>query len=323
MRRKLLFFLGFAVLLAALYFWFTGDFDTALFFETFSNIRPVWIVTSILVTFLGYIMRAFRWQILLISLKPIRLAPLVSATVLGFSAIYALGRAGEFVRPVWIARREEISITGSFAAILLERVFDMLMILLLFAISLVLVQLPIDAEDSIALLARAAWLLLMISVVALGSSVLFQKYVGIVAERIRLERLRKFLEMFGEGLRSTSNVRDLGLVSLYSLLLWFGIALQFWLMLVGLNFDFTFPATTLILVGSAIGSIAQVPGIGGGFQAGFIFSVTSFFLVPVETAIAASLIAWFVTYVPTMVVAAIYMMWKGISTHELVAEEPA
>ena len=46
------------------------------------------------------------------------------------------------------------------------------------------------------------------------------------------------------------------------------------------------------MVGAAIGSIAQTPGIGGGFQAGYIFCMTSFFMVPTEQAIATSLLAW-------------------------------
>ncbi len=120
MRRKLLFFLGFTALITAAILLFQRDFDSELFFESFRNVRPGWLLASVAATFVSYAIRALRWQILLKSLKLIPLGSLVSATLLGFSAIYALGRAGEFVRPVWIARKEEISTTGSFAAILLE-----------------------------------------------------------------------------------------------------------------------------------------------------------------------------------------------------------
>ena len=323
MRRKLLYFLGFAALITATLLLFRRDFDSALFFESFSNVRPAWLFASIIVTFVTYAIRALRWQVLLISLKLIRLGSLVMATLLGFGAIYALGRAGELVRPVWIARTEEISTIGSFAAIVLERVFDLLMVLLLLAVSLAFVQLPMGAEDSVSLLAQAAWIILIVAGSALGASILFEKYVTVVAKKFAGRRIRRYLETFRAGLAATSNLRNLGFVAGYSLLLWFVLAIQFWFMLLGLNFDLPISATTLILVGSAIGSIAQVPGIGGGFQAAFIFCLTTFFLVPVETAIAASLIAWIITYTPTLLVAAIYMMWKGISAHELVAQEPA
>lgn len=323
MRRKLLFFLGFTALITAAILLFQRDFDSELFFESFRNVRPGWLLASVAATFVSYAIRALRWQILLKSLKLIPLGSLVSATLLGFSAIYALGRAGEFVRPVWIARKEEISTTGSFAAILLERVFDLLMLLLLFALSLAVVRLPIGAEEAATLLSQAAWVLLVIAVSALGASILFEKYVPIVAGKLTEGRIRSLLLTFGEGLAATSNLRNLGLVTGYSLLMWLGLALQSWVMLVGLGFDMTIVAATLIMVGSALGSIAQVPGIGGGFQAGFVFCLTGLFSVPLETAIAASLVAWILNYAPTIVVAAVYMIWKGISTDELVAQEPS
>ena len=50
-----------------------------------------------------------------------------------------------------------------------------------------------------------------------------------------------------------------------------------------MNFHFSFAAATLVMVGAAIGSIAQIPGIGGGFQAGYVFCMTTFFMVSAGT----------------------------------------
>jgi uncharacterized protein (TIRG00374 family) len=322
MRRKMLFLLGFVALVAGGLLVFQRDFDTNLFFQGFRNVRPTWLVAAIIGTFVSYALRAVRWQILLASLKSIRVGPLLSATLLGFCAIYTLGRAGELFRPVWIARQEAISTTGSFAAILLERVFDLLLILLLFATSLAFVELPEGTRHLASILTRTAWLVWGGATLSLICAILFERYVEVGARRLSYGRLRRFLETFATGLAATSSARRLGLVTGYSLLLWIGIALQFWVMLLGLNLNLSLPATTLVLVGSALGSIAQVPGIGGGFQAGFIFGLTTFFLVPVETAAAASLMAWLITFAPTLVVAAIYMMLKGISAHQLIAGEP-
>jgi hypothetical protein len=95
------------------------------------------------------------------------------------------------------------------------------------------------------------------------------------------------------------------------------IVLQFWFMLLGMNFDFSAQASTLVLVAAAIGSIAQVPGIGGGFQAGFVFCLTTFFAVPTEQAIAASLVAWAFSYVPTIAAGGLYMIVQGLSFKDL------
>ena len=319
----MLFFLSFGAVAVAVILLLRSDFNSELFFKSLGNVRPAWLIASVTVTFACYILRAVRWQVLLTSLKFIRLGPLITATLLGYSAIYALGRAGELVRPVWIARTEQIPASGSFAAILLERIFDFLLIVLLFAVSLAWVELPVGTGGSLASLARASWALSIAAVAALGLSMVFHKYVGLLTARLAQGRPRRLLETFRAGLTATSTLKDLRLLIGYSVLLWLGITLQFWLMLVGLNVNLSLPAATLTLVGSALGSIAQIPGIGGGFQAGLVFCLTTFFLIPIETAIAASLLAWIVTYTPTLLAGASYMVWKGISTRELLAQEPA
>ena len=323
MGRKLLVLLTLAAFAVAAYLLFRQDFDSGLFLESFTNVRPMWLVASTMLTFVGYVIRAFRWQILLISMKLIKMTSLVGATILGFSVIYLLGRAGEFARPVWIARREGVALAGSFATIVVERVFDTLMLIVLFAATVGVVRTETEAPGAIDLLTTSVWLLLALSSVALLAFILFRAHVSSIARRLPFKRLSATVERFGDGLAITGSWRNLGLTTVYSLLMWLGIALQFWLMLVGLNLEFTFREATLVLVASALGSIAQVPGIGGGFQAGFIFCVTTFFLVPLETAVGASLVAWFVTYVPTIVVAAIYMTWKGISARDLITPAPA
>ena len=193
-------------------------------------------------------------------------------------------------------------------------------LIVLFAATVGVVRTETGAID---LLTTSVWLLLALSSVALLAFIVFRAHVSSIARRLPFKRLSATVERFADGLAITGSWRNLGLTTVYSLLLWLGIALQFWLMLVGLNLEFTFREATLVLVAAALGSIAQVPGIGGGFQAAFIFCVTTFFLVPLETAVGASLVVWFLTYVPTIVVAAIYMTWKGISARDLITPEPA
>ena len=85
--------------------------------------------------------RALRWAVFLKPLKPHpSMRNLMSATIVGFTAITLFGRPGEFVRPYLIARKEQVPVTSQFAAWVLERIFDLLMALLLFAFALTRVQ---------------------------------------------------------------------------------------------------------------------------------------------------------------------------------------
>jgi len=70
---------------------------------------------------------------------PIKAASLWSlfvGQVLGFSAIFLVGRPGELVRPAYIAKKENVSMSSMIAVWLLERVFDTIAMVVLFAAAL-------------------------------------------------------------------------------------------------------------------------------------------------------------------------------------------
>src|SRR5947207_3172993 len=168
MNRKLLFLLILtAVGIIALYRMVGWNFDWSLFASSLWNIQPWWLTLSIVATLLTYVVRAFRWQVLLNPLKEIPMGPLLSTNVLGFSAICLVGRAGEVVRPVWLTRRERVPLTASVATIIVERFLDTLMLIALFGGALLLVKLPSAAEHTIAIMKNTAWIMVAGSVVTM------------------------------------------------------------------------------------------------------------------------------------------------------------
>src|SRR5258708_6790538 len=109
--------------------------------STFAHVHWHWVALSLIPMLGTYWGRALRWAVFLKPLKPHpSLRNLLSATVVGFTAITLFGRPGEFVRPYLIARKEEVPVTSQFAAWVLERIFDLLMALLLFAFALTRVE---------------------------------------------------------------------------------------------------------------------------------------------------------------------------------------
>jgi len=318
MNRKLLFLLILTgVSIIALYKTSGWDFDWALFASSLWNIQPWWFTLSIVATLLTYVFRAFRWQVLLNPLKEIPMGPLISTNVLGFSAICLVGRAGELVRPVWLTKRERVPLTASVATIVVERFLDMLMLIALFGGALLLVKLPSAAAHTVTLMKNTAWVMVAGSLAALILFFFFRSNVERIVKYVPVARLALLLKSFSQGLSFLDKGSSFGLVLVHSVLLWVVIALQFWFMLLGMNFHLSISAATVVMVGAAIGSIAQVPGIGGGFQAGYVFCMTTFFIIPPEQAIATSLVAWVSTLVPTVLLGGIYMVSHGLSLKEL------
>jgi glycosyltransferase 2 family protein len=318
MSRKSLFFLCLALVAAFLIYQWSGlGFDWSLFFSSLWNVQPIWLGASIVATLMTYVVRAVRWQVLLSPLKSVRMGTLISTNVLGFSAIYLIGRAGEVVRPVWLTRQEQIPLTASVATIIVERFLDTLMLVTLFGWALLVVKVPSTAGSIVAVMKNTAWVMIGGSIAALIVLFFFRANIERILEHVPFRRLGRLLHSFSEGLSFLDRGASCGLAMAHSVLVWVVIVLQFWFMLHGMNFPFSIAAATLVMVGAAIGSIAQVPGIGGGFQAGYIFCMTTFFAVPKEQAIATSLIAWVSSYVPTVVAGGLYMISHGLSLKDL------
>src|SRR5216684_5602659 len=96
--------------------------------------RPEWLALSLATMFVNLAIRSRRWQYLLEPLRRTTFANAFRATAVGFAASTVLpARAGELIRPYFLARQDHISATGAFATIILERLLDVVTVLVLLA----------------------------------------------------------------------------------------------------------------------------------------------------------------------------------------------
>ena len=314
--RKSFFLLVLCVIAAiAAYRIWGQDFDWSLFLSSLSKMKAGWLAASVIVTLATYWLRALRWQILLAPLKAVPIRTLLSITVVGFSAIFLLGRAGEVARPLWLTRREKVALTGSVATIVVERVLDMIMLTLAFGLALI--SSDVTTSPTLTQLQSRAWIVAAVAGGGLVALFVLRSHGAWLVRIMPVRRLASLIESFLQGLSFLKDGRSLGIVAFQSALLWVVIAMQFWFMLLGMNFSFSAGAATLVMVGAAIGSIAQVPGIGGGFQAGYIFCMTALMRVPLEQAVATSLIATVFSFVPTVLISPLFMVGQDFSLRNL------
>jgi len=316
MSRKLLVLLALALIVVIVAYWVWGrEFDWSLFLSSLKTVKGGWLAASIAATMGTYWFRAVRWQVLLAPLKAIRVPSLFAITVIGFSAIFMLGRAAELARPIWLSRREKVALTGSVATIVVERFLDLIMLILAFGVALLTADVP--GSPLVALLKRAALIIAAVAAAALISLFILRSNAAWVVGKIPFRRVASWMDSFLQGLSFLQNGKSLALVFIQSVGLWILIALQFWFMLLGMNFSLSAASATLVMVGAGIGSIAQIPAIGGGFQAGYIICMTAFFQVPKEQAVATSLVAAFLSFVPTIAISFLFMAAQGFSLREL------
>ncbi len=291
-----------------------------------------WLTLAFLTALITYVGRAVRWEVLLRPLVPKpNFWKLNSATFIGFAAVVLFGRAGEPVRPYLIARNEGVSFTSQVAAWVVERILDMLMVLIVFGLALTQVssgvirpgprtKLVMDAGGYTAGGIGVACLVLLIGLARFrgGVRARLMDALGFLPEATRT-RIGKVLESFEQGMEAMRNGWHVVLLVVYTVAEWLLIALSF------LFLFWAFPEThalgiaeTVMMMGLiAFGSLLQIPGVGGGMQVVTVLGLTELFGVSLEAATGISLMLWLVTFVSILPLGLFLAFHEGIKWRTL------
>ena len=308
------------------------SFDWSLAAASFARLHWEWLALALIPMFGTYYGRALRWAVFLKPLKPRpSIRNLLSATIIGFTAVTLFGRPGEFVRPYLIAVKERVPVTSQFAAWVLERMFDLLMALLVFAFALSRVQ-----ASGVQVGERLAWILaaggkivvgvcLLLLVVILSFRHLakpFQRWLTTVLRFLpehRHAKVERFVDAFVRGIESTRSDGALLLVFVYSVIEWFLIAAGYWSVAQAFSGMLTLSLVdVLIFMGFvSFGSAVQIPGIGGGMQVVAVLVLTELFGVRLELASSFALITWFITFVAVVPLGLLVALKEGLDWHSL------
>ena len=313
-------------------------FNWHVFIERTQDANAFYLASAVALIYVDYVLRAVRWKLFL---KPVCEVPwrrLLGPTMVGFAGIALLGRPGEFVRPYVIARKENLPISSQMAVWAVERIFDTGAFAVLVALDLVfapsLRTLPHYAGF------RNAGLALMVGVVAasLFLVLLYRKtdemaawaerrfaHTPHVAHKASL-RIREF----GRGLHTIHTVGHFFKLAAVSMAVWLVIAASY-LQVVhayGGKLQHMRISHVILLMGSAmIGSVVQLPAVGGGTQLATIGMLHYVFDVRPELAASCGMMIWLVTFMMVIPVGLILAHREHISfveaTRIAAAEEEA
>ncbi|MBV9507429.1 MAG: flippase-like domain-containing protein [Acidobacteriia bacterium] len=310
---------------------YSRGFDWRLVRSSFAHVRWIWFFLAVLFIYASYWGRALRWAVFL---KPLRARPsmrnLLTATVIGFTAITLLGRPGEFVRPYLIAIKEKVPVTSQLAAWFLERMFDLLMSLVLFGFALGRIT-----SSGVALGPQLSWVLSVggrligfASVALLIILILFRHFAEPARRWIlrsleflsaaKLARAEKLVSAFVQGVESTRSDAALVLVLTYSVLEWALITGCFWCLATSFADINLSIVDVLILIGFvSLGGVIQIPGVGGGVQVVVILLLTELFGIRLELATTFAFLVWILTFVAIVPAGVLMMLKEGLDWQKL------
>jgi hypothetical protein len=312
-----------------------GNFRWTRLWALITGARPGPLLLVLMAVFATYMVRALRWRFFLSPIKKASLWVLFVGQILGFSSIYLIGRPGEFVRPAYIAKKENVSMSAMVAVWLLERIFDTVFLVLLFAAALDFEPLePETARGSTILSAlhRGGDVTLVLAVLLIAGLLLFWlRSAQLTAWILRvfgflpaaaLRRFGRILRSFAEGLSVIRSWKDLLVTLALTAVVWVLNTSVFWLVFQSLGgevAELSWLASAVTLFCAALGLAVQIPGIGGGYQVGIILALNELFNASAEAATGGALLVWIVMSVPCLVSGLVLLVHEGLTFKKLEA----
>lgn len=257
-----------------------------------------WLVPGIAVYFLAVWARAWRWHYLLRPLKSVSTKAMFPIVCIGYFGNNVFpARAGELLRAVVLKRKEDIPVSSSLATIIVERVFDGVVML-----GFVFINLSeiagltsgsgfVGSIRTLALLGTGAFIgALILFLLAAMFPQKAQLAAAILIEHLVPERFREkvlgFTERFLSGLESLRSPRDVLMVFVTSVVIWLLETVKYWFVMQAFPLEVSFFALMLMngIVNLAT-TIPSAPGYVGTFDAPGIAVLQAY---GVEKAVAAA-----------------------------------
>jgi uncharacterized protein (TIRG00374 family) len=314
-----------SLLAIALLAWFLWNADMAAVGAQIRHARVDLLALSVVSVAFTYVVRAVRWRYLLEPLGHARFRTTFRTTVIGFAALSLLpARMGDVLRPYLLARQEGFNAASTFATIVMERVLDMVTVLVLLASYVLLLGgretlppkllAPVRASATVAAAVAAALLAIMWTLATHPERI---GHLVLRSERLLPTRVAHALSAlartFSQGFAVAREARALSFAMAWSFPVWLGIALQVWLVTIAFGIDMPFPGAFLLQALLVIGVAMPTPGGVGGYHAMYRLGVTAFFGAPNDRAVGAAIMAHASSVIPVALVGIVFMMQDGIS----------
>jgi uncharacterized protein (TIRG00374 family) len=311
--------------------WRNFDWDT--FWSQTDQVNKRHIFHAVGLIYLAYVVRAFRWKIFL---RPVRRQAswwgLVAPTLIGFCGLAILGRPGELIRPYLISRKENLPFSSQLGVWAVERIFDIGAFTLLLMIAVFIARSPRELEyygrfrtAGLVLLGIVIGMIAIALAISRNGEALaswverrFSHLAANLGKRIAL-RVREF----HGGLDTIDSAFSFLQLVVVSVVMWCMIAVAYKEVTHSYGVEeLEIPQTqVLLLMGSSmVGSMIQLPGVGGGSQLATIATLEHVFDVPHELAASCGIMLWLVTFVAVIPLGLLLAHRERLSFRRLAAE---
>src|SRR5688572_11185486 len=327
--KKWRFWLG--VLISILFIWLAlRGLHLNDFWGVVKQANYIWLIPGIGVYFIGVWVRAWRWHYLLRPMKHIPTSKMFPITTIGYMGnnIYP-ARAGEVLRAVILKRKEGVPVSASLATIIVERIFDGVVMLAFVFVNLSELAKLTGASGFVGNIQQVAIIGTGIFLGALIIFLLAAMFPQVTAkfglwfiERLTPQRFHqrviRMMNRFLDGLASLRSPLNVLMVFFTSIIIWLLETGKYWFVMHAFDFQVSFFALMLMngIVNLAT-TIPSAPGYIGTFDAPGIAVLTAYG-VSQATAAGYTLTLHVALWLPITILGAYYLAREGIKwIHDL------
>lgn len=234
------------------------DFDFAEAKRIFlSEMNIWWLVATLIPITASHVMRGLRW---LITLEPLGYRPksgdTIDAVFVAYASNVVVPRVGEVSRCAVLTKYDKVPFSKALGTLVAERLVDMLLVLLFVGVML-LTQLPMFASFfaetgtnsfSLGELFTSPKTYIIIGIVGAGAALLWWW----LRNTMLYAKLKQMVRGFVDGLLSFRTMKRKGLFALYTIGIWVGYFLEFYIAF------FCFPFTAELTVVQALVIFAAI-----------------------------------------------------------------
>ncbi len=305
------------------------------------SVRYIYLIPAVLMIALGYLIRAMRWRYLIGSIKEVKTVNLLSPLFVGFMGNLLPARAGEVIRAYLLGKKENISFSASFATIFIERLFDLIsMLLLLFWVLIFRPGVFVsggsgESHKLLGYMIKFGWISFIGVIFIFLFSALLQyknewamQIIGFFIKPFPWkwgDRITRLVQSFSEGLKIVKDKRGFIAVILLSFLLWGTFVFSYYPLYLAFNIEGQLPIiSSLVILCLTIGifiSLFPTPGFLGAFQAACVVALHEIFKIPKAVAASYGIIAWLVAMGFVTIVGTIFIIKDNISLGSLSSDK--
>jgi uncharacterized protein (TIRG00374 family) len=268
--------------------------DLAELGAALAGANPFWMLATLLILVFSMYLKAYRWRLFFPEPGRVSMHGLLSSLYIGYMINTVLPlRAGEIVRAFLVGESERVSKSTALATVLVEKVLDLGTVALFLFVLRFFIVLP-DWADAAAVLGGIG---IVVAIVGLAIVLLARgptlRLIGGLEARVPILRrlaIGDLVASFLDGLAFVRDPRTLALVTLWSVVMWFGSGLGLYFGLLAANIGVGLAVGLLVMAVTNLGmAVPSAPGYVGVFHSAVVLSLTPFGVDPSQ-ALASAII---------------------------------